>query len=902
MQASQAFPDDDRRLARWNLKRAMHSRRIADIEQALKEGEACRLYPMELEQARHSLSEAVKATARDKLDKAMFARDVEAIQFALGPANEAGLHPDKLKAAVRVMEEEKKRDDARAVMHKAMLSMTIESLQQALQDCLHLGLTDSDFELRYLRSTLEAETRKAEEREKLQSAMERKSISDLDAALATAEAAGLPSSELEVPRKALAQELHKADARIVIKDARLGKRPTAEERMTDLRAALNDGKTSGLSKEELEPGKKQLSADEYEAYARKQLRSAIQSGEMRELKRAIQDAKDAGLDKDEIEEGNQAMIHSYIPAARARLKEAVESRDVEALYSAIEHAKGVGLSALACAEANRVIAEEDLKKQARIRLKNVLGSTVINELKAAVNYAEVNRLTEEEIDQPRKQLQSLLRQKAAQECLQTAMETREILELKEAINEAKRATRYAVTPCIPVELMDDAEVALDEEVKSAARVAIQELVTKNLPPPPPGPGEPPPKKRRSFNLNEQAAQRLAAAVAAMDKGTPSPPSSPLAGSRVNTASDGGRRPRRFSTSGLTSGESATRGLSNDGDEYRNRIQPLRAVIAGAEAVELAPSDIEPGRAVLEIAEKKLAACEALAEARLMRSKPAIMAALQQAREADLSHVEMKPTLDVQKEVDLQDQARKRLEDALEAEANPNQIEKLKWAIKYAEEAKIDQDDIDEAKEVLETLEKQKAALEMLQKAADSNNIDILAKAIVKARTDLQEDAIEPFREIFVSVRRQQAYDALAKAVQSRKQKELKAAVRLGQEGEIQDSPEAVECCRTLAEVMVTEALNFPSSHHLKEGIEYADIWYPDFEKLPSARKAFVREERKDVCRQRVKDSVETRDPQVMLDALRAARDAGVEIWELRAAEEILRDLRKNVIFDVVRSQ
>jgi len=297
------------------------------------------------------------------------------------------------------MEEEKKRDDARTIVHKAMLTMTIESLQQAFQDCLHLGLEDSDDELRYLRSTLEAETRKADERKNLQSAVERKSISDLEAGIARAAAAGLSSFELAPARKALEQELQKADLRIVIKDARLGKRPTAEERMADLREALKDGKTAGLSKEELEPGKQQLSAEEYEAYARKQLQSAIASGDFRELKRRIQDAKDAGLDEDEIEEGNKALVNSYIPAARARLKEAVESRDVEALYAAIEHAKGVGLSALACEEANRVIAEEDLKKQARARLKNVRGSTVINELKAAVNYGEVNRLTDEELDE-----------------------------------------------------------------------------------------------------------------------------------------------------------------------------------------------------------------------------------------------------------------------------------------------------------------------------------------------------------------------------------------------------------------------------------------------------------------------------------------------------------------------
>lgn len=68
---------------------AMHDRRIADIERALLAAEECRLYPMELEHARHTLLEAQKACSHRlfklqkqadavyKLEKTLFLASVD---------------------------------------------------------------------------------------------------------------------------------------------------------------------------------------------------------------------------------------------------------------------------------------------------------------------------------------------------------------------------------------------------------------------------------------------------------------------------------------------------------------------------------------------------------------------------------------------------------------------------------------------------------------------------------------------------------------------------------------------------------------------------------------------------------------------------------------------------------
>eukprot|EP00435_Cladocopium_sp_Y103_P044666 s1187_g12.t1 len=80
-------------------------------------------------------------------------------------------------------------------------------------------------------------------------------------------------------------------------------------------------------------------------------------------------------------------------------------------------------------------------------------------------------------------------------------------------------------------------------------------------------------------------------------------------------------------------------------------------------------------------QKKLHACQALAQGKKLRSLHHIQQALEIAQEAGLSHMEMKTALDAQKEIKKMDEAAERLETAMDL----RDLEKLRWAIKWAKE-------------------------------------------------------------------------------------------------------------------------------------------------------------------------------------------------------------------------
>ena len=67
----------------------------------------------------------------------------------------------------------------------------------------------------------------------------------LSSALEAARAAGVAAGELRRAERALAAEEAKAKARLVLKDARLGKKWREEERMLDLREAVKEAKSAG---------------------------------------------------------------------------------------------------------------------------------------------------------------------------------------------------------------------------------------------------------------------------------------------------------------------------------------------------------------------------------------------------------------------------------------------------------------------------------------------------------------------------------------------------------------------------------------------------------------------------------------------------------------------------------
>ncbi|CAJ1440038.1 unnamed protein product, partial [Effrenium voratum] len=247
--------------------------------------------------------------------------------------------------------------------------------------------------------------------------------------------------------------------------------------------------------------------------------------------------------------------------------------------------------------------------------------------------------------------------------------------------------------------------------------------------------------------------------------------------------------------------------------------------------------------------------EALAQAKKLKSLSHIKAALEQAQEAGLSHMEMKPALDAQKEIKKQDEAMEKLEEAVDS----REYEKLRWAIKWAKEAKVDEDEIADAEEVLQELERRRKAMEMLEAAREARSVAKLVEALKLAEPEFEEDELEVYEEALLEERQRLARTALEEAVQSRAKAALKEALRLAEEAEMDDSSEAADGHRVLAEEMVLEALRESATHMLRAAVEEAEEWAPDFAELPRAMKRLAFEDQRDVARAMLQSAKRSRD-------------------------------------------
>jgi len=954
------FDEEKRRLARWNLKRAMHDRRIADIEKALIAGEECHLYPMELEHARHTLVEARKADGAYRLDKALSSGDIEAIRTAIDQAAEAGVNASKLQSAEKILEDVKKHEDAKMLLHEAERSQDMDLLRQALQDAHGLGLEGE--ELILCRQKLERLERKAVAQQRLQAAIEGTSVDDLHESIALATSAGLPFRDLETARKALQREETKATARVVLKDARLGKKAEVRDRIQDLRDAVQAAKVAGLSKEEMDSAVLVLEQLMTEVTARRALAEAMQLATIDALRPAIENAIAAGIDSEELVLAQTQLENAYKPTARAKLKEAVLSRDIPTILAAIEQGKAVGLSVMAIAEASEIIKEEELKTQLRRRLKELDGCTNLNELRAAINLGQINGL-KDELNDARKQLAELEMQERLCERIGEAIQSREIQQIKAMLAEAEEIKTQVLTPCIPQEVIQQAEEALRREILDAARSMILDAIQRcssvaTL--------------RRDSNVDPQLGAFDAKAAlrerrrsqanfeAALEAvGVESRPNSSQEAQHPRASGLGKRR-----TSAMTGGQQL--GQSAQGDEYFNRLQTLKTAIRGAEALGLDESTIAPAREVMAEQQKKLQACQALTQGKKLRSLHHIQQALELAHEAGLSHMEMKSAMDAQKTIKQMDEAAERLETAVDL----RDLEKLRWAIKWAKEAKVDEDDVADAEEVFVELEKRQKVLALLDAAKESANIEQLEKALKEAEEILEEDELEPYQEALLEERQRFARKALQEAIESRSIPALKEAQALAQLAEMEDTEEVLYCHRVLAEEMLLRALKgtwvsddmrriikeaqkwspelerLPGalrdrdptdfaiafrlsemtgskeekqdyqvmaeelllkaregilpSQLLRQAIQEAEEWAPDFDQLKGAKKRLVMEEKRDEARAKLEGAVKHSDAAEIALAIRSGREANLEDWEMIPAEKALEKIRQDVMNQLAR--
>eukprot|EP00435_Cladocopium_sp_Y103_P040377 s1216_g11.t1 len=161
------------------------------------------------------------------------------------------------------------------------------------------------------------------------------------------------------------------------------------------------------------------------------------------------------------------------------------------------------------------------------------------------------------------------------------------------------------------------------------------------------------------------------------------------------------------------------------------------------------------------------------------------------------------------------------------------------------EAKVDEDDVADAEEVLQELEKRQKAFAQLDAAKEAESIDQLVEALKQAEEILEEDTgedeLEPYREALLEQRQVFARNALEQAVKSRSIPALKEAMQLAELAEMEDSEEVLQSHRVLAEEMVLRALKgLNISDDLRRALQdsrfryEAQQWQPEVERLPGA--------------------------------------------------------------------
>eukprot|EP00933_Yihiella_yeosuensis_P084430 TRINITY_DN9891_c6_g1_i1.p1 TRINITY_DN9891_c6_g1~~TRINITY_DN9891_c6_g1_i1.p1 ORF type:complete len:911 (+),score=256.41 TRINITY_DN9891_c6_g1_i1:109-2841(+) len=886
----------DKSSARWKLRRAFQSRRVAELEVALMQAEEAGLYAMELKQARATLSDARKVNAQAQLNAAVQEENIEAIEAAILQAQKVGLSQQRLETAANALEAEKRRADARVVLKQGLRTRKLETMQEALVEAEIMGLRD--FELAHARSLILRESIKEAARETLQDAIDSQSVPGLQGALAETANAGLTVKDTEAARKAIEVEKTKIEARLIVKDAIVRKRRSDEDQLEDLQSAVKLGESAGLSAKDMEKVRHTLDHDMRKVEALHCLKEAAEKGTEDALKPAIKMAEDAGIDEDRLAPFKNALTESYKPTARLKLKEAVESRNIDAIEKAIEYGQAVGLTSLAFDEAKKVLSEEYRKIDARMsldakaKIPNNNSKNLINELKAALKFAELAGLLEHEMEASRLRIEDLDSKYKAREGVAAAITAGKCNLLRVAIKSGHDAGLE------PHEIVP-AEKALEETLKAFVRSALEEVVTyanaaliyKG-------------KQREEIKIKEASTALVAAlgVVSGNDDDEGDAESSKKTEELERAAAEqGGRRnSRRMSAatfgrknSDLKAEAQTLEMLTGGGEDYDHRIKLVEQVLQLCETVCLDDSETRLANEVKAGLGVKLKAMQAMCHARHLQSLMMVNEALAEAKAADLTYTEMRETMEAQRVYQLREEAEEKLEEAVES----REIAALKTAIKRAKAAELDADDIEEAEEILVVEEKFEALRDVLRQACGS--VFDLKKAIAHAEeNELPQDdeVLLEHKEALSELLKRNANKALAEAVKNRKLDSLNRALRLAMGANLGDDEALVkEVKRARAEGMVLEGLAIPATHRLTIAVKEAEIWCPDFEHLAEARTVLAAEKARDNAREVLRGAVKGGDPVALGTAIRMARDAGLEDFEMKDAELCLHNHRQRLL-------
>ncbi|CAK0821355.1 unnamed protein product [Prorocentrum cordatum] len=320
-------------------------RDVRAVKDAVADGQRLQMSEQELADARAFLKQEQLAWARGEVEKAMTANQAEGLRTAIKDAEEAGIPSgDELLARARkalaAME-------ATEALQSAVQSRDVSQLEAAIQAGEPV-LEQGSEALADARRVLREEAAKTAARQQLAAAVQAGDLAALTAALGAAEEVRLEAGELEQASAALAL----AEARAACSAQRL-------------RPAIEAGEAAGLPRGQLDAAREALAREERREEAAGALREALAAGGLEPLQAAVRAAEDCGVDVALLEEARAAVqLEGQKAAARARLKDATDRREAGALRAALGVAEAARLEPRELEEGRRVLLEEERKAAA----------------------------------------------------------------------------------------------------------------------------------------------------------------------------------------------------------------------------------------------------------------------------------------------------------------------------------------------------------------------------------------------------------------------------------------------------------------------------------------------------------------------------------------------------------
>lgn len=292
-----------------------------------------------------------KEEARAALREATALRSAEAVGAALDHCREMGVAGDELCDAGRMHKElikEMRQEEAREQLEKAVTeSWDLGALDQAIQDATFLDLECAEFATALRRSA-------------------RMHIADalfsgdddacLDAAISRGRAAGLEESELADASERL-QALRRDQVKRRFGEALRLRDPRV------LEDAVWQGRLACLVEQEVSAMYQEF-GEECARYAREQLKTALDRNDANTISEAI-DQSSAHLEQEELREARRVLARLQLSAASRRAAGAPVRSNVEHLRRLLDDSIGNGIGEESRAEAQETLAwaEENIREE-----------------------------------------------------------------------------------------------------------------------------------------------------------------------------------------------------------------------------------------------------------------------------------------------------------------------------------------------------------------------------------------------------------------------------------------------------------------------------------------------------------------------------------------------------------